>query len=214
MIRLIQGNQSSKYPREMEAMFRARAAVFDRRLGWNVSVTSGWETDVYDGENPLYLVYIDNETREIAGSARLLPTTGPNMFRDCFSHLFDEPIDIASPTIWECTRFCIHPSAKSSGSIKSAMRVSWEINLAVCEVGLLAGLTQIQAVYDQFMIKVYRRTHWSPTPMAKSNQFGRLPVYVGLWDVSEEAVAEMRRESGIAESVLERGAATALDKVA
>jgi N-acyl-L-homoserine lactone synthetase len=194
-------------------MFRARAAVFDRRLGWNVSVTSGRETDAYDAENPLYLVYIDNQSGEIAGSARLLPTTGPKLFRDCFSHLFDEPIDIASPTIWERTRFCIHPSAKSSGSIKSAMRVSWEINLGVCEVGLLAGLTQIQAVYDQFMIKVYRRTQWSPTPMAKSNRFGRLPVYVGLWDVSEEALAQMRRESGIAESVLEGGTTTALDNV-
>lgn len=214
MIRLIQGNDSSNYPHEMEEMFHARASVFGKRLGWNVDVSGGQEVDRYDKENPLYLIYIDNSTGEVAGSARLLPTTGPNMFRDCFSHLFDEPIDIASPTIWECTRFCIHPSAKSSGSIKNAMRVSWEINLGVCEVGLLAGLSQIQAVYDQFMVKVYRRTHWNPTAMAKSTRFGKLPVYVGLWDVNADALMEMRRESGIAGSVLENTAANALGKVA
>jgi N-acyl-L-homoserine lactone synthetase len=53
------------------------------------------------------------------------------------------------------------------------------------------------------MIKVYRRTHWSPTPMAKSTRFGRLPVYVGLWDVNQRALQDMRRESGIVGSVLE-----------
>lgn len=153
MITLIQGNDSANYPHEMEEMYRARAAVFGKRLGWTVDIRNGRETDRYDSENPLYLIYRDNGTGEIAGSARLLPTTSPNMFRDCFSHLFDEPIDIVSPTIWECTRFCVHPTVQSRGSIKSAMRVSWEINLAVCEVGLLAGLSQIQAVYDQFMVK-------------------------------------------------------------
>lgn len=203
MIRLIQGKDGSKYPNEMEAMFRARAAVFDRRLGWNVTIKDGKEVDRFDSENPLYLICIDDDSGYITGSARLLPTTGPNMFRECFSELFDEPIDISSPSIWECTRFCIHPTSRSGGSIKSSMRVSWEINLAVCEIGLLAGLTQIQAVYDQFMVKVYRRTHWSPTPMAKSTRFGKLPVYVGLWDVDEASLAEMRSASGISHSVLE-----------
>ncbi len=28
--------------------------------------------------------------------------------------------------------------------------------------------------------------------MAKSTRFGRLPVYVGLWDVSEKVLAQMR----------------------
>jgi acyl homoserine lactone synthase len=132
MIRLIQGNDCSKYPNEIAEMFRARAAVFDERLGWNVVISDGKEIDRFDSENPLYLICLDDKTGQVNGSARLLPTTGPNMFRECFSNLFDEPIDISSPTIWECTRFCIHPSGSASGSIRNSMRVSWEINLAVC----------------------------------------------------------------------------------
>jgi N-acyl-L-homoserine lactone synthetase len=214
MIRLIQGKDSANYPFEMDEMFRARAAVFGKRLGWNVEVVENRESDSYDQENPLYLVCVDEASGDVIGSTRLLPTTGPNMFRDCFSHLFDEPIDISSPLIWECTRFCMHPFGKSGGSIKNAMRVSWELHLGICEVGLLAGVSQIQAVYDQFMVKVYRRVHWSPEPMAQSKRFGKLPVYVGLWDVSAEALAEMRRESGIVGSILENIGAVTLGKVA
>lgn len=213
MIRLIQGQESAHYPREMESMFRARAAVFHRRLGWNVTVRRGREIDRYDAENPLYLIAIDDESGAIVGSARLLPTTGPTTFGESFSNLFEEPIDLASATVWECARFCIHPAARSSGSIRNATRVSFELNLAVCELGLRAGLTQIQAVYDQFMVKVYERAAWGPTPMARSTRIGKLPAYVGIWDVTQRTLAEMRRASGIEHSVLEPQPAPALREV-
>ena len=213
MIRLIQGQESAHYPREMESMFRARAAVFHRRLGWNVTVRKGRETDRYDAENPLYLIAIDDKSGDIVGSARLLPTTGPATFGESFSDLFEEPIDLASATVWECARFCIHPAARSSGSIRNATRVSFELNLAVCELGLRAGLTQIQAVYDQFMVKVYERAAWGPTPMARSTRIGKLPAYVGVWDVTQRTLAEMRRASGIERSVLEPQPVPALREV-
>ena len=213
MIRLIRGQESAEYPREMEAMFRARAAVFHRRLGWNVSVRKGRETDRYDAENPLYLVAIDEGGGDIIGSARLLPTTGPTTFGECFSDLFEQPIDLASGTIWECGRFCIHPAARSSGSLRNAIRVSFELNLAICELGLRARLTQIQTVYDQFMVKVYERAAWRPTMLARSTRIGKLPAYVGVWDVTHRTLAEMRRASGIGHSVLEPQPVPALREV-
>ena len=93
------------------------------------------------------------------------------------------------------------------------MRVSFELNLAVCELGLRAGLTQIQAVYDQFMAKVYERAAWRPTPMARSTRIGKLPAYVGVWDVTQRTLAEMRKASGIDHSVLEAPAVPALREV-
>lgn len=213
MIRLIQGQESADYPREVEAMFRARAAVFYRRLGWNLTVRKGREIDRYDAENPLYLIAIDEGSGDIVGSARLLPTTGPTTFGQCFSDRFEQPIDLASATIWECGRFCVHPAARSSGSLRNATRVSFELNLAVCELGLRAGLTQIQAVYDQFMVKVYERAAWRPTMLARSTRIGKLPAYVGVWDVTQRTLAEMRRASGIEHSVLEPQAIPALREV-
>lgn len=213
MIRLIQGHESAYYPREMEAMFRARAAVFHRRLGWNVTVRKGREIDGYDAEDPLYLVAIDDASGDIVGSARLLPTTGRATFGERCSELFEQPIDLSSATVWECARFCIHPAARSSGSIRNATRVSFELNLAVCELGLRAGLTQIQTVYDQFVLKVYERAAWRPTLLARSTRIGKLPAYVGVWDVTQRTLAELRKASGIAHSVLEAPPVPALREV-
>ena len=143
MIRLVQGADAHRYPREMDAMFRARAAVFSERLGWNVTVVDGRETDRFDASNPLYLIAIDDLTGAVCGSLRLLPTTGPNMLKECFAELFDEPVDIESGTIWECTRFCLHPNVDVRTSATGAMRTTWELMLGICEVGLRAGISQI-----------------------------------------------------------------------
>jgi acyl homoserine lactone synthase len=213
MIRLIQGQDSAGYPREMEAMFRARAAVFHRRLGWNVTVRKGREMDRHDAQNPLYLIAVDDASGGITGSARLLPTTGPATFGESCSELFEQPIDLASGTVWECARFCIHPSTRSGGSLRNATRIAFELNLAVCELGLRAGLTQITAVYDQFMVKVYENAAWRPTLLARSTRMGKLPAYVGVWDVTQRTLAEMREASGIERSVLETQPAPALREV-
>ena len=213
MIRLIQGRDSAGYPREMEAMFRARTAVFHRRLGWSVTVHKGRECDRCDAENPLYLIALDDVTGGVAGSARLLPTTGPITFGASASDMFEEPIDLASGTVWECTRFCIHPGTRSSGSLRTATRVSFELNLAICELGLRAGLTQIETVYDQLMAKVYQRAGWSPTQIARSTRIGKLPAYVGVWDVTPRTLAEMRAASGIAHDVFEARPLPALREV-
>jgi len=203
MIRLIQGADSHRYPREMDAMFRARAAVFAGRLGWDVTVVDGREIDSFDGLNPLYLIAIDEATNTIRGSLRLMPTTGPNMLKQCFAGFFDQPVDIESGTIWECTRFCLHPDAETQPSATGAMRTTWELMLGICEVGLRAGLSHIQGVYDQSMVRVYKKTRWTPAPVASTTRLGPLPVFVGLWEVDEETLLRMRRVSGISSSVIE-----------
>ena len=95
MLKVIEGTQSSLFPKEMDAMFRNRASVFSERLGWEVTVKDGRERDVFDDENPLYLISVDPRTGEYWGSLRLLPTTGPNMLRDVFPFLLskDESIE-------------------------------------------------------------------------------------------------------------------------
>ena len=214
MIRLIQGADAPNHPNEMDAMFRARAHVFRDRLGWDVAVIDGREIDEYDAANPLYLLSIDRNGA-VRGSLRLLPTAGPNMLRDKFAALFDQPMTIESGTIWECTRFCLHPDAGGpQATATGAMRATWEMMLGICEVGLKAGLTQIEGVYDHNMIRVYRKTRWSPIPIAQSRKAGTVPIYVGLWDVTEQALEHMRKASGISDSVLEPTPVPPLRRVA
>ena len=103
MLKLIEGSYASFFPKEIDAMFRNRAETFSDRLGWEVVVKDGYERDVFDTANPLYLVSVDPDTEEYWGSLRLLPTTGPNMLRDVFPQLLDGEY-IESATIWESSR--------------------------------------------------------------------------------------------------------------
>jgi len=67
MIRMFQGRDRNQFPREADQMFRLRARQFRDRLGWNVSVRSGWEMDEYDEMNPLYLVSLDETSGAVRG---------------------------------------------------------------------------------------------------------------------------------------------------
>ena len=67
-------------------MHRLRYRVFKERLGWDVSVVGDKEIDAFDGLGPTYLLVV-TDSRKVVGSARLLPTNGPNMLADTFPEL-------------------------------------------------------------------------------------------------------------------------------
>ncbi|OWV81792.1 acyl-homoserine-lactone synthase [Rhizobium sp. R634] len=165
-------------------MFRARAAVFRDRLGWQVDVRDEWERDRYDEtEDPVYIV-TQGPSGTLTGSLRLLPTTGATMLKSEFRQFFDEPIDVDSPTTWECTRFCVHPLAGQIDQ-NSSRTVATELLSGLCDLALDTGIESIVGVYDAAMTGVYRRIGWRPTPLARSRpEIGNL--FVGLWDVTAE----------------------------
>lgn len=167
-----------------DEMFRARAAVFRDRLGWQVDVRDEWERDRYDEtEDPVYIV-TQRPSGTLTGSLRLLPTTGATMLKSEFRQFFDEPIDVDSPTTWECTRFCVHPLAGQIDQ-NSSRTVATELLSGLCDLALDTGIESIVGVYDAAMIGVYRRIGWRPTPLARSRpEIGNL--FVGLWDVTAD----------------------------
>lgn len=174
-----------------DQMFRGRAAVFRDRLGWEVQVVDGREMDHYDEfEDPVYLIAIDH-AGQLTGSLRLLPTTGETMLCNEFASFFDEPVDVRSPTAWECTRFCVHPAPEVCDENR---HTSSDLLIGLCELALSSGIDQVVGLYDHTMTRVYRRIGWSPTPIATSRpQVGRL--IVGIWDVSLDALSAMRQRA-------------------
>ncbi|ACE94740.1 acyl-homoserine-lactone synthase 2 (plasmid) [Rhizobium phaseoli] len=188
MLRILTKDMLETDRRAFDEMFRARAAVFRDRLGWQVDVRDQWERDRYDeAEDPVYLV-TQQPSGTLTGSLRLLPTTGATMLKSEFRHFFDQPIDVDSPTTWECTRFCLHPHA---GDMKQSRAVATELLSGLCDLALDTGIENIVGVYDVAMVAVYRRIGWRPTPLARSRpEIGKL--YVGLWDVTADNCRTLR----------------------
>jgi acyl homoserine lactone synthase len=167
MIRYLQAHELSRFPALADGMFRDRAAQFRDRLKWDVTVDAeGRERDQYDTDAALYVIWEGADGRH-GGSMRFLPTTGATMVNDHFLHLTDG-VRIASPHIWECTRFCLAPGAWG--------RAAAALMLGGLELGLRFGLSHAVGVFDAPMLRVYRGLGWSPAVLGTA-----AGVSAGLW---------------------------------
>lgn len=187
MIRFLYAGEFGGFPGLREGMFRDRAAQFRDRLRWDVTVDArGWERDAYDAMEPLYVVWQRADGGH-GGSMRFLPTTGDTMVNDHFLHLTDG-VRIASPFIWECTRFCLAPGAEA--------RVSAALMLGGLELGLRFGLSHAVGVFDARMVRVYRALGWSPAILGTDGE-----VSVGLWAFEPGARAGLLARAGVSAEV-------------
>ncbi len=203
MLKQIEGSCASDYPYEMDAMFRNRAQIFKERLGWTVSVTEGRERDVFDDANPLYLVSLDPLTRKYRGSVRLLPTTGPNMLRDVFPFLLRDGEFVESPTIWEISRICAVPSECQPDRGKSGLSPTLaELIVGIVEVGVMAGLSQIVAVFNARIYRIVKAAGCDPQLIGRPQRIGDTMSYVGVFDTGNSPLMAIRRAVGIQGSVL------------
>jgi acyl homoserine lactone synthase len=194
MIRYVYADQLSTLPSLAESMFKDRATQFKDRLDWDVTVdVNGFELDEYDHLNPLYIIWEDADGRH-GGSLRIMPTVGRIMTNEHFTHLTDG-VTISSPLIWECTRFCLAPGASS--------QVAAALLAAGIELGLRFGLSQAIGVIYTRGLGIYRRIGHMPDIIGTGGE-GRETISVCVWDISEEARAEISRRCGIPESVFGR----------
>jgi len=174
-------------------MHRDRADQFKRRLGWEVGVDArGWETDEYDREDTLYVIWVMPDGTH-GGSMRFLPTTSPIMTNDHFGGLMQDG-PITDPLIWECTRYCLTDAAPS--------RVAAALMLAGGELMRAHHLTHLLGVFDARMIRIYRMIGASPHVLGSSGT-GRDQISVGLWDFRASDRYKVLRRAGVSSEMSE-----------
>lgn len=193
MLRYLYAEDLKATPVLRDTMFRDRAEQFKTRLGWDVTVNAaGEERDEYDDLNPLYVIW-QNPDGTHGGSMRFLPTVGRCMVNEHFLSLTDG-VAIQSPLIWECTRFCLAPTAKPT--------VAAALMLAGGEILSRFGLRHFVGVFDARMVRIYRRIGASPTVLGSSGS-GRDAISVGLWEFSDEAKQRVARQANLSEDISE-----------
>lgn len=200
MIYVVNGADSDRYPKWMDEMHRLRAKVFKDRLNWDVCVVDGKERDRFDDCDATYLLSI-NSAGSVAGTLRLLPTTGPNMLRDVFPTLLDEGESIESPVIWESTRFAVDLTAPATSGSRIS-KVTTELLCGIVEVGMMAGLSLIVSVFDAYMLRVLRSAGYPPELLGRPQRIGGVMTHAGLFDVSEKAWQRIAAIGGIHDRVL------------
>jgi N-acyl-L-homoserine lactone synthetase len=213
MIRLIQGSERHVYPYEIDAMHRLRAKVFKDRMNWPVTVQNGWERDEFDDLNPLYIISQRSDGK-VSGSARLLPSTGPNMLANVFLELLPPGATVRSPTIWESSRFSIDDDGLAQRSEKLINHTTAELLCAIVEIGTLAGLEFIVSVVDVPVERVLRRAGCPCDRIGQPKRIGKTLAIAGIFEVGDELLSSLHRASGITSSVLRADDAAHLRRVA
>lgn len=181
MLRYVYAHDLHKHPKLARSMFQDRTCQFRDRLGWPVHVNAeGEERDQYDALDPLYVIW-ENADGTHGGSMRFLPTTGPTMVNDIFSHIMGGG-HVVSPLIWECTRFCLSKDAKSN--------VAAALMLGGGEVMNGFGVRHFVGVFDARMVRIYRAIGSSPELLGSEGE-GRDQISVGLWEFTDEAQSKV-----------------------
>ncbi|NDW07698.1 acyl-homoserine-lactone synthase [Jiella pacifica] len=189
MIITVESVDRSKHPALVDEMFRMRAEVFADRLGWEVHVENGREIDRFDCEDPLYLLSLDEQSGDLRGAVRLLPTTGPNMLRDVFPVLMPGGT-VESPLIWESSRFAVNPRILQSQDRHEANhmvnRTTIELLCGIIEVCQRAGIEHVVSVFDARMARIFRSIDCRFEQLGTPTRIGRTMTYAGLFDMSDE----------------------------
>jgi N-acyl-L-homoserine lactone synthetase len=173
MIVVLEQHNAHEYQHLIDEMFRLRARIFRDRLNWDVEVWEGKERDRYDDEQPVYIIHCDDMGRQVKGSLRLLPTTGPTLLADIFSDTRPDAANLSAPTIWEML-------------FASAALIE-----AVGDVALRAGIEAIVGNFDGSMLRLYRRIGCEVEVLGSTLRYGR-PVYLGLHQISEPIVCRIK----------------------
>ena len=192
MIAVIEQYNAHEYSHLMDQMFQMRARVFHDRLRWNVRVVDGRERDKYDDESPVYVIYTDDRKREVKGSLRLLPTTGPTLLADIFSDTLPAGVHLSAPTIWECTRLCLDDRLLANGPGHQLLLDSTALIAGLGEVAMRAGIETIIGNFDSSMLRLYRQLGCEVEVLGSTLRYGGA-IYLGSHRLSESIVNKLRR---------------------
>nr|ACF28618.1 quorum sensing AHL synthase [Mesorhizobium tianshanense] len=205
MILATEGVDRHLYRDLFEQMFRMRAAVFAGRLGWDVTVAEGQESDRFDAEDPLYLLCVDEAAYQLKGAVRLLPTTGPNMLRDVFAVLVPDG-SVESPLIWESSRFAVNPELAVGAARQDANHIvnttTIELLCGLVEAAQLAGVEHIVSVFDARMARIFRTIDCPYEAIGVPARIGGTMTYAGLFEISDAMRRRLGNKAGLGSRVL------------
>jgi len=179
------GRTEPEEVRLLDRMYKLRHTVFAERLKWTSLNSYRREIDLYDVLKPVYLICRD-PAGDVVGCWRLLPTTGPYMLKDIFSHLLEGAAAPEQPDVWEISRFAIDPHWRDYNSLGAVGSVVGQMLLDLFDFSEANGITRIVAASDIRFDRILKRaglttTHYGP-PVLMENSF----AVAGWADITPE----------------------------
>lgn len=173
------------------AFYQLRARVFSNRLGWEVQVSAGSESDDFDALRPTYVLAI-TETGELAGGARLLSALGPTMAADVFPSLLPNGTLIAHSAMVESSRFCVDTTLEEGRGAGSVHEATWTMFAGIIEWCMANGFTEIVTVTDLRFERILARVGWPLQRLGEPAKIGVTAAVAGILPVDAGTFQKLR----------------------
>nr|AAP22376.1 LuxI [Aliivibrio fischeri] len=139
---------------EYKGILSLRYQVFKQRLEWDLVVENNLESDEYDNSNAEY-IYACDDTENVSGCWRLLPTTGDYMLKSVFPELLGQQSAPKDPNIVELSRFAV---GKNSSKINnSASEITMKQFEAIYKHAVSQGITEYVTVTSTAIERFLKR---------------------------------------------------------
>lgn len=182
---------ASPAPRQIvEEMFRLRYRLFVEKFKWNVSHRDGMEIDEFD-ELPDCTHFIVSDGNGIAGSTRLLPSTGPYLVEK----FFPQAIAGALPkeeSYWEVSRATVELAGWKGREFQRTVDVQRELFAAMYEWCLERSIPYLFGVADTRFRAVTQAFSLPREPMGPIIKLSDCEIYAGLIFVSASGLLAIR----------------------
>lgn len=187
----ISARQGIRQQQLIEAHHRLRAQVFSDRLGWEVDVVDGRETDAFDALQPTYIIAVSDSGR-VAGCARLLPATGPTMVTDVFSSLLPNGRLNAHPAMVESSRFCVDTTLAEGRGDGMVHEATLTMFAGITEWCMANGYTEIVTVTDRRFERILARVGWPLQRLGEPKKIGVTMAVAGTLPANADTFCRLR----------------------
>ena len=205
MIVRLSGADEPRYPALFMQMYRQRHDVYVKRRKWlGLNATGEIEKDQFDTGDATYLLVLDASDRVLAG-LRLLPTSGPHLLGDVFSHLArDGPIPRARDVL-ELTRFYVARPVRGAG----AQHLVGILAAGLFEHCLESGVERLTSVVDTFLLPRMKQLGWQVRALGAPGRYGEGTAVAVEIAVTKTVLDVICQRRGIDRPVLRKTPANA-----
>lgn len=168
-----------------------RARVFADRLGWEVDVVDGLESDAFDALMPTYILAV-SDSGQVAGCARLLPACGPTMVTDVFNSLLPNGRLNAHSAMIESSRFCVDTALAEGRGDGSVHEATLTMFAGITEWCMSKGFTEIVTVTDLRFERILARVGWPLQRLGEPRKIGVTMAVGGILPADAATFQKLR----------------------
>jgi len=190
---LIDRRNRAAFGAQFEEMFRIRHSIYVEARGWKaIARPDRREIDQFDTDAAVYLLGLGPQG-EVTSGVRLMPTTGPHLMRDVFSHtvtLGQVPCD---PRVYEITRYFVWGEMRGDERRKAVT----EVFCGLFEYAVARNLTQMSVVCDTFFLPRLIEAGWKVHHLGLPTEYAEGVCAAILLEVSPQRLADVRARAGL-----------------